>query len=166
MTGETQTTLLVGPSDVIKRSIIDSNVDSDSIVPSIYNSQLNKIKRILTKPLYDKILADYENDALADTYLIIYEDFVIDMLSYFAAGEFITTAAYTITNGGINRMLPENGEVADIVEISRLSQHYNSLGDAIEIMFSEWIKDNSVPEYSNSCGNNNSSYGSNWYFPQ
>lgn len=164
ITGHT-TALLVDPSDVIKRSILSSNVDGDFIVPNIYNAQLNKIKRILTPTLYKKILSDYENEVLAGDYLIIYEEFVVDMLSYFAAAEFISTGAYAVTNGGINRHLPEFGEAVDTVEIANISQHYNSLGDAIELVFTEWIKDNPVPEYTNTCCNNNSSFGSNWWFP-
>lgn len=163
MSGQT-TTLLITPSEVIKRSIIDSNVDSDQIVPCIYSTQINKIKSLLTPSLYSKILNDFENDTLSGDYLLIYDMFIKDMHSYYSAGEFITTGGYTINNGGISRMVPEFGEVADIVEISRLSQHYNNLGDAIALMFKDWVKDNPLPEYPESCGNKDL-FGNLWVYP-
>ena len=164
MTGNT-TTLLLNTDDLFKRTIINNNVDIDSITPAIFIAQIAEVKRILTIPLYNKILTDYENDALTGNYETIYYEFVVEMLSYFSAAEFISTGGYKITNAGINKMIPEFGNPVEVTEVNSIVAHYRSLGNAIELAFRDWIKspENSVPEYTLNCSNNSSSYGLTWF---
>ena len=57
-------TILLGPNYVQKLTAISGNVDMDKLTPFMWIAQNNEIKRILTDDLYNKILTDFENDAL------------------------------------------------------------------------------------------------------
>lgn len=161
MTGHT-ITLLLGTDDIAKLSSISGNVDIDALVPWIRVAQLNEIKRILGVNLYDKIVTDYENDALAGEYLLIYNQFVVDMLSYFSAANFVKFNPYKITNGGVYRTISPEIDNVDLAELNYIVDNYEKLGNAIELMFNKYIKDNPVPEYTNNC-DGDSSYGLSWF---
>lgn len=155
--------LLLNADDLAKRTIILGNTDVDKLTSAIYIAQTNDIKRILTPTLYEKIVLDYSGDTLTGTYEIIYEQFVVDMLSYFSASEYLATGAYFVNNTGINRMVPEFGTSVDISEATYLSEHYRSLGCAIELVFKDFIKNNPVPEYVVNCKDTgHSSFGMPW----
>lgn len=165
MTADTQTTLLLKTDDIARLTSISGNLDIDQAVPFIYIAQRNEIKRILGIPLYEKILVDFENDTLSGTYLTIYTDFVVDMLTYFSASNIIKFTPYKVTNAGVYRTQPENGVTVEFEELVHLTKDYYALGNNLELMFVKWIKDNPVPEYPNDgcCTNHKSSYGFNWY---
>lgn len=157
------TTLLLRSDDIAKLSSISGTTDIDKLTPWIYSQQINQIRRILTVPLYDKILLDFENDTLAGDYLIIYENFVVDMLVYFSAATFISLAPYQITNGGVYKNVPENGETIDVSELNTIVSRYTALGNAVELIFNDFMKDANIPEYTKNCSSGGSSYGLNWY---
>jgi len=155
------TTLLLRANDLPKLTKLSGNIDVDNLTPFIYTAQKNEIRRILGIPLYNKIVADFETDALADLYLTIYEEFVVDMLVYYSASHYVQFGSFQISNGGIYRHVPENSSAVDEPEISKLITRYNMLGAAVELVFKDWIKDNSVPEYTSNCGSN--SFKLNWF---
>lgn len=158
-----ETTLLLKTDDIAKLTSISGNVDPNKLVPFIKLAQKTDITRILTKPLYDKILADFETQTLAGEYLFIYENFVVDMLSYFSSKHFVKMAPYQITNGGVYKATsPDIGPI-DYEEVTTLVQYYETLGNGIELMFYDYMKDNSVSEYTRNGCEDNSNLGFNWY---
>ena len=156
-------TLLLKSNDVTRLTTLSGGIDLDKLTPFIYTAQKNEIRRILGYNLYNKILDDFENDALTGEYKIIYDEFISDMLVYFTVADFINMGAYQITNGGIFKHNPENAEVVDLSEIKSLSGQYKSLGNAIELLFKDYMNGVDVPEYINTCKSSKSSFGFNWY---
>lgn len=157
-----ETTLLLKTDDIARLSSISGNVDIDKLTPFIYTAQKNEIRRILGYTLYNKIVEDFDNDTLTDEYLIIYDEFVVDMLVYFASADFIKMGAYQITNGGVFKHNPENAEVVDLNEIKSLSASYKSLGNAVELVFKDYMSGITVEEYKGNCSTSNNSLGLNW----
>lgn len=157
-------TLLLSPDDIIRLTGLSGTIDLDKLTPFIRTAQRNEIRRILGYELYNKILLDYENDDLTGEYKIIYDEFIVDMLVYFSASDYIKMGTYAITDGGIFKYNPENGETVDINEIKSLVSSYKSLGNAIELLFKDYIKGTNITEYRNNGCDNNSSFGANWYF--
>lgn len=155
------TTLLLRPDDLPKLTKLSGNIDVDNLTPYIYTAQKNEIRRILGLPLYNKILTDFTNDALAGLYLTIYNEFIVDMLVYYSASNYVQFGSFQISNGGIYRHVPENSSAVDDSEIGKLINRYNQLGAAVELVFKEWIRDNSVPEYNSNCARN--SFKFNWF---
>lgn len=147
------TDLLLKTGDIPRLTKLSGNIDIDSLVPFIYTAQKNEIKRVLGLDLYNKILTDFIADTLADNYLIIYDEFIVDMLAYYSAANYMKFAPYQISNGGVYKHAPENAEIVDSLEVDKLITRYYSLGEGVELVFKEWIKDNPVPEYTQSCKN-------------
>lgn len=158
-----KTTLLLNDDSMSRLSIMSGNVDIDKITPSIFAAQITKIRRILTPDLYNKIVSDFSGNTLSGQYLIIYDEFVVDMLTYFSLCDFITVGGFSITQSGIGKNVPDNVEPLDSEDTARLSEHYDELGYAIERLFDEYIKDNPIPEYKIEDENKGSN-GLNWQF--
>lgn len=158
----TDTTLLLKTDDLPRLTRLSGNIDVDSVTPYIYTAQKNQIRRVLGLPLYNKILADFDADTLAGNYLTIYEDFIVDMLVYYSAANYVQFGSYSISNGGIYRTVPENAESVAMTEIEKLINRYNELGAAVELVFVDWIKDNPVTEYTKTCSTANR-FKFNWY---
>jgi hypothetical protein len=79
---------------------ISGNIDVNKITPSIWISQITDIERVLTKGLYDKILTDFTNNTLSGDYLLIYDDYVSNMLVFYSTADFIMKNSIMISNGG------------------------------------------------------------------
>jgi len=72
-------TLFLKENDIPALTSFSGNIDADSLKPHIFTAQTNDIKRILGTDLYNKMLADYEADALTGLYKTIYEDYLVPM---------------------------------------------------------------------------------------
>lgn len=147
--------LMLSTSDMSRITKISGNMDVDILTPYIYNAQRTDIKRVLTTPLYDKIINDLIERTLTGEYRIIYENFIVDMLVYYAAANFVKFGSFQITNGGIFRHLPENSTEVDGTEVDMISKRYTNLGVSVENLFYEYMKDISLPEYTVDCTKTN-----------
>jgi len=146
-----QNILLIQPGDNLMNRLtsISGNVDMDKLTPSIWTAQITSIQSILTKPLYNKILTDFDNDNLSGDYLYIFEEFVSHMLVFYATADFIMKNAVMISNGGNFIHSPENSTIPDYKLTDRLSKHYDNLGDQIKNAFLLYMKckNPALPEY-------------------
>lgn len=130
---------------------INSNIDIDKIIPSIWTVQVTDIKRILSVDLYDKILNDFDSDTLSGIYQTIYDEYVSPMLIFYATSDFIKRNPIIIANGGNFKHTPENGVAADYKETDKQAKYYRELGAHFELEFYEFMKDKSVSEYKRDC---------------
>jgi len=159
-----ETTLLLGPNDVTKLTNISGNVDIDKLTPWIYIAQNNKIKRMLGLELYAKILADFENDVLIDDYLIIYEEFVVDILVYYTSYFYWSFGSFEVDNSGAYRKAIENGEPLEDETLIRVGKMFEQQAQAMEMVYEDWVKDKNIPELVPNCENNKpNSRGLNWF---
>lgn len=160
-----ETTLLLRPNDLNKLTNISGNVDIDKLTPFIYIAQSTKLKRILTLPLYDKILEDFENDDLSGDYLLIYEEFIVDILVYFSAYFYWSFGSYQLDNSGAYRKTIDNGEPLEAEELIRVAKMYEQLAQSIVLVYEDFLKDKEIPELqpNNSCNKSSNSRGLNWY---
>lgn len=157
--------LLLKEDDIPKLTSISGNVDVDSLTPYIKMAQDTELKRILTIPLYNKILEDFESDRLKGKYKIIYEEFVVDLLVYYSAMNIILFNSFRVDNGGVYQYEPKNATPIEMEEIEKIANRYRRLGAAVELSFTDWIRNNKVTEYSNSgnCNAFNNSFKLPWY---
>lgn len=123
------------------------NIDSDSLKPFIFISQTTDLKRVLGLTLYDKINTDYIANDLTGVYLIIFDNYIVDMLVYFSCSHYIAMNSSKVSNNGIIK--PEQS--TDIKEIDRLSARYNSLANNVLVSFEAYMKTIDIPEYGKSC---------------
>lgn len=157
------TTLLLKANDIARLTSISGNTDIDALTPWIFSAQLGEVKRVLTDDLYTKIVTDYDNDALSGVYETIYTDYVSQMLVFFTAALFISVNNYKITNAGIYKVIPENGEPIEESELNSLVERYRSIANGFELAFITFMKYNEVPEYGdNKCDSSKNSFGFPW----
>ena len=143
-------TLLLRENDIPELTAFSGNIDVDSLKPHIYNAQINDLKRVLGKDLYDKILADYVAGTLADVYLTIYTDYVIDMLTYFSCTNYMAFGGYKTANAGIFKTNSAGGTSVDIKEVNILINRYRELAVGVEHNFLIYMTDIDIPEFSES----------------
>lgn len=128
---------------------ISTNADKDRLTASIWVVQVTDIKRILTKPLYEKILEDFTPTPhlLTGDYLTIYDEYIVNMLVFYTAADFIQKNAIMISNGGNYKHTADNSQIPDYKETDRLVKHYRELGAHFELQFYEFMKTRNIPEY-------------------
>ena len=152
-------TILLKENDIPALTSFAGNIDSDSLKPFIFIAQTNDITPILGLSLYNKIYADFENDALTGVYKDIYDNYLIYMLAYFSCSHYIAMNSSKVSNNGVIK--PE--QTTDLKEIDRLSARYNSLGNNVLVNFKEYMKTVNVPEYNNGCVEKRKTNVINWY---
>ena len=141
-----QITLLIEPKDLISLNTFDGNIDVDNINPIIYIAQTTHLKAFLGLDLYNKIYNDFVNDDLAGEYLIIFDEYIKDLLSYYTASLFVSFGGYKVTENGLHRMNPENTTPLDFDETENLSKKYIDLVSNVEANFKVYVSDKNITE--------------------
>jgi len=141
-----QIKLFIQPSDVISLTQFDGNIDIDNMKPMIFIAQTTHLKAFLGLKLYDKIYADFDADTLAGEYLIIFNDYIKDFLSYYTSALFVDFGSYKVSENGIHKISSENLVNLDASEIERLTLKYLSLIAGVEANFKEYVSDKNLPE--------------------
>jgi hypothetical protein len=147
-------TLLLKPNDISEIVGFGGNIDVDQLKPSINVAQTTHIKRILGNDLYTKIYNDYSGSTLSGDYLTIYNDYVVYMLSFFAASTYLTINTTKTTNSGSYKIGVDGSQNTPPTEINSLAKNYEAIAINYERTFYEFIKTISIPEYG---GNNDTS---------
>lgn len=156
---------LLNQNDLPRLTSISGNMDLDAIKPFVKMAQDSNIKSILGESLYNKIETDFVNDELADDYLKIYDDYVVDMLVYYSAYYLVSLHNYKISNNGILKASPENHETLDNMDIEKIASKYLQLGASVELRFNQEKSKYNIPELKpKNCGDSNSgNYKMNWF---
>lgn len=138
--------LLITIDDISRLSSFDGNIDNDSINPFIFMAQNSEIKRILGDELYNKILTDFENDALTGDYLTIYNDYVSVILAYYTCSFYLQLALPKVSQNGAYMVTPEKTEQVAREEREAMAQRYEKLAVGLELKFIEVLDELNLPE--------------------
>jgi hypothetical protein len=141
-----QVTLLIQPSDVVALTQFDGNIDTDNLKPMIFIAQTTHLKSFLGLKLYNKIYNDFVDVNLAGEYLIIYEDYIKDYLSYYTSSLYVDFGSYKVSENGIHKIAGENMTSIDSSEIEKLSLKYMTLIAGVQANFLEYVSDKNLPE--------------------
>lgn len=125
-------TLFLKEGDIATLSSISGNTDADRLNQHIAAAQSSQLKRVLGVELFDKMLEDYKSDSLVDEYLVIYDDYLVPILVYFSAINFLSFDA-------VFDETPEE-------RLSRRISNYRGLAVNTEGNFKEYLKTISIPE--------------------
>lgn len=141
-------TLFLKDTDIPELTAFSGNIDADSLKPHIYIAQTTDIKRVLGVDLYNKIYSDFVADTLADDYLLIFNEYVVDMLVYFSCAYYMGFGAYKTSNAGVYKTNADGASLADVKEVNVLISRYRQLGSSVENSFYEFMKTNTtISEY-------------------
>jgi len=155
--------LLLNANDIPTLTAFSGNIDADSLKPHIYTAQTTQIKRVLGVELYDKIMTDYASDTLAGDYLTIYNDYIVDMLTYYSCMNYMAFGGYKTSNNGIFKMNNEGGQVVDVKEVNILIDRYRELAVNIENQFYAFMKTITIPEWIESTEDEDNNQIIGWY---
>lgn len=138
--------LLITIDDISRLSSFDGNIDNDSINPFIFMAQNSEIKRILGDNLYNKILADFENNTLTGNYLTIYNDYVSVILAYYTCSLYLQLAIPKVSQNGVYLVTPEKTEQIFDEKTNAMAQKYEKLAVGLELKFIEVLDTLNLPE--------------------
>lgn len=141
-----QVKLMIQPADVISLTLFDGNIDVDNLKPMIFIAQTTHLKGFLGLKLYNKIYADFVSSDLAGEYLIIFNDYIKDFLSYYTSSLFVDFGGYKVSENGLHKISGENMTSLDASETEKLSLKYVTLIAGVESNFKEYISDKNIPE--------------------
>ena len=125
-------TLFLKEADIPTLTAFSGNIDADKLMPHIFTAQTTGLKRVLGIELYDKMLTDYESDSLANEYLIIYNDHLVNILV------FMSVVNYVSFDTSFDDM--------DEEKQSRKISRYRQLSVNAEGNFKDYLKTISIPE--------------------
>ena len=140
------TKLLITIDDISRLSGFDGNIDNDSINPFVFMAQNSEIKRILGVDLYNKILADYENDVLAGDYLTIYSDYVAIILAYFTCSFYLQLGIPKVSQNGAYLVTPEKTEQVFDDKTNKMADKYEKIAIGLELKLLELLDSLNLPE--------------------
>lgn len=144
--------LLISLKDITQLTTISGNIDQDMMNPSINLAQVTDLKRILGKPLYDKIISDKTAGTLSGVYKTIYEDHIVMMLVYMSCARYTAYGGYKTANQGIFKTSAEGHTSVDYKEVGTLIARYDGDAATMEREFYKFMSDNPVPEYNSGTG--------------
>jgi len=140
-------TLLLDQDSITRLTAVSFNTDLDRFLPYVRMTQTTDIVRILTKPLYDKIVADKTANTLSGLYLELYNDFIKPITKNESVAQYIEIASYMVDNAGIYKHTGDKIEVVDKQEVQFLAGKYKNMAQMYVIRFNKWICKNYLPEY-------------------
>ena len=141
--------LFVSPSDVIKRTGINGNVDRDQMIQFIKIAQDIHVQGILGTKLFNKIKSDITGDSLAGDYLALFTDYIQDMVIHYSTIEILPYIHYKVANGGIYTKGSENGTSVTKEELDYLVQKERDIAEPYARRFVDHMAfyNSKFPEY-------------------
>ena len=95
--------LFCSRNDIVKRTPLGGNIDSDKIIPFVKTSQDKYLLLILGTVLFNKMQDDILAGTLTGRYLTLQNEYIIDTIVHYAMVEALPFLAYTFGNGSISR---------------------------------------------------------------
>jgi len=139
---------ILNPEDIARNIVsFGANVDVNKTYPAIKHAQLTKLLPVLGKTLYDKIVSDFDTDALTGLYLELYEDYIINYLTTCAAVIYLKTQGIFVGNAGVLKNNPEGTTGPSRNDIDYVANENYNLSVSYERMMVEWLMTNDLPEY-------------------
>jgi hypothetical protein len=123
------TVLFINRTDLVKNTILNGNVDTDTFIQFIKIAQQMHVQNYLGTQLYNKITQLIVDNDLDGDYLDLVVEYVQPMLIHYAMVDYLPFANYQIRNGGVFKHRSENSESTTKEELDLLVQKHRSFAD-------------------------------------
>ena len=142
--------LLCTREDIMTRTALSGNIDTDKLTPFIKTAQDIHIQSLLGTVLLDKILSDIYDGTLSTTYENLVLDYVKPVLIHYAVADFMSFHSYSVENGGIYKHISDTGEVVSKDEVDALVKRQRDIADHYRSILVRHLvlNDELYPEYS------------------
>lgn len=145
--------LLITRDDIVKKTALNGNVDTDLFIQFVKIAQDTHIQNYLGTDLLEKfeslITAGTLDDVANADYKALLLDYVKDMLIHWAMVEYLPFAAYSVANKGVFKHLSENSTNAEKFEVDFLVEKQRDIAQHYTQRFIDYICFNTAtfPEY-------------------
>tara|TARA_B100000768_G_scaffold79424_1_gene75559 strand:+ start:702 stop:1208 length:507 start_codon:yes stop_codon:yes gene_type:complete len=157
------TTLFINRTDLVRNSILDGNVDTDKFIQFIKIAQEIDVQQLMGTKLYEGLTTAIPNIDLAANarWKTLLDDYIVNMLIWYAQANYYPFAAYQIKNGGVFKHTSENSTSVDKNEIDFLVEKARTNAEWYSRRFIDFMAFNQAtyPEYTNNI--NDDLYPSN-----
>jgi hypothetical protein len=145
------TTLFINRTDLVRNSILDGNINTDKFLQFIKIAQVIDIQQLMGTKLYDGLTAAIPNiDQPANArWKTLLDDYIVDMLIWYAQVNYLPFAAYQVKNGGVFKHRSENSETVSKGEIDFLVEKARTNAEWYSRRFIDFMTFNQTtyPEY-------------------
>lgn len=141
------TPLLISLKDIVQLTTFSGNLDADQINPSINIAQNGDLKRIIGKELLSKLIAEKKANTLSGIYKQIYDEYVVMILVFLTAMNYMSFGGYKTANQGIFKTSAEGHTSVDYKEVGILVARYEGQAVIYEREFYKFMAKNPVPEF-------------------
>src|SRR6476660_3657025 len=116
-------------SDIPTLTSFSGNIDADQLKPYIYIAQTTEMKRILGLELYNYIDEKIQaSTALDGDYKKIYDDYLVDILTYYSCAKYMSFGGVKITNTGIYKLTSSETQNLEQKDVENLIGRMTQLG--------------------------------------
>ena len=151
--------LLITREDIVKKTIMNGNVDTDEFIQFVEIAQDIHIQNYLGTDLLEKIqaliIAGTIGDAGNEDYNTLLVEYVKPMLVHWAMYEYLPWAAYTVANKGVYKHTSENAETAEKNEVDYLQQKQQKVAEHYTELFLKYMDFNAGEKYPEYYSNTN-----------
>ena len=141
--------LIILPSVVKERMTLHTNTDEKLIFPEIKAAQDMYLRPLLGSILFDKILTDVEAETLAGNYLLLMDNYLIDILCNYVMAELPEGLNYQFWNKGVATKTTDNSQSPTMSEMYSIVSKYKKRAEHYAQACRLYIVQNSTlfPEY-------------------
>lgn len=128
-------------------SLIDENVDTKLLAPTLTMVQDLYLQKILGTPLYD----DFKTKIIADdtlntypTYKALLVDYIKPVLIYYVCMNSLYAIRYRLMNKGVLVKNSENSSPADSIELKVLKDEFRNIAESYAELLTKYLKENTA----------------------
>lgn len=145
--------LFITNTDLKNKSFLNGNIDADKILPFIKVAQDIYLEQYLGTKLFNKIKTLIVSGEIAlpinKDYNYLLTEYIKPVTIYSALIEYMPSAAYKFTNGGVFKHLPESSESVSKNEVDFLIEKQRYIANVYARRMVDWLCEysNLFPEY-------------------
>lgn len=134
--------LLISIDRLKEFSVINENVDSKLIEPTIINVQELYLYDVLGKDLYNEIITQVNASSVTSLNQTLLNDYVEPYLINKVISEAVIDLNFKIRNKGIQTNSSDNGQPVGLTELSQLQGKYNNLAEGYKTKIENFLCEN------------------------
>lgn len=134
--------LLISIDRLKEFSVVNENVDSKLIEPTIINVQELYLYDILGKDLYNEIISEVNASSVSSTNQTLLNDYIEPYLINKVISEAVVDLNYKIRNKGIQTNSSDNGQPVGMSELTQMQGKYNNIAEGYKTKIRNFLLDN------------------------
>lgn len=141
------TALFINRTDLVRNTIINGNVDTDTFLQFVNLAQIQHLQIYMGTALYDQV----SNAILADTISLDLDDllknYLQPMLIHFSMVDYLPFSSFTISQGGLQKHTSENAQQATKDEVDFLIQKHRNFAEFYTRRFIDFMSFNASAKF-------------------